>query len=175
MFRKTTCLFATALVALTNSFGSPARADQPWEFTLSPLYLWATGIEGESQIGPITAPVSIEFSDAFDNLETIFTFHFEANRGNHGVLANLMHINLTPESSLPNGAPAAVDLTNDVLDLAGIYRPNGSETWEVLYGLRWSNFELSTRTISSSACPMSFCSAWIRSGSASMRPIGPTP
>ena len=101
--------------ALVTSFS--ARSANDWEYTFSPLYLWATGIEGESQIGPVTAPVSIEFKDALDNLDTILTFHFEANKGNKGFIADLMHIGLAPESTLPSGAPIATDLTNNVLDL----------------------------------------------------------
>ena len=131
-----------AVVLLSTVFTSVARAEDKWEYTLSPLYLWATGIQGESQIGPVTAPVAIEFEDALDNLEAIFTIHFEANKGRHGVLADWMHINLAPESSLPNGAPIATDLTNNVFDLAGIYRPQGHEKLEVLYGLRFTDFSL---------------------------------
>ena len=132
----------TLTLVLVVVFSSPVRSAEYWEYTLSPLYLWATGIEGESQIGPVTAPVSIEFKDALDNLDTILTFHFEANKGNKGFIANLMHIGLDPESTLPNGAPIATDLTNNVLDLAGIYRPQNTETLEVLYGLRFTEFGL---------------------------------
>jgi hypothetical protein len=131
------------LILLTTSLGTTSvQAQDDWEYTLSPLYLWATGIEGESQIGPITAPVDISFSDALDNLDTILTFHFEANKGQHGILANLMHIGLDPESTLPNGATLKTDLTNNILDVAGIYRLNQSDTLEFLYGLRYSDFEL---------------------------------
>ncbi len=85
-------IVATLTLALVTIFSSPVRSADSWKYTLSPLYLWATGIEGESQIGPVTAPVSIEFKDALDNLDTILTFHFEVNKGNKGYFANLMHM-----------------------------------------------------------------------------------
>ena len=132
----------TMVAILTTNFVSQVSAEEEWEYTLAPLFLWATGLEGESQIGPVTAPVSLEFSDALDNLDTAFTFHFEANKGNKGILVTLLHLSLDPESSLPNGAPLSTEITNNVLEVAGIYRPKNTETLELLYGLRYSEYDM---------------------------------
>jgi hypothetical protein len=136
-FFKAGIALAVTLLGITN-----VKAQEDWEYSLSPMYLWATGIEGESQIGPITAPVSIEFEDAVSNLEGIFTIHFEAKKGDHGILANWMHIKLDPESTLPTGASVGVDLTNNVLDVAGFYSFAQSGTLDFLYGLRYTDFSL---------------------------------
>ena len=133
-----------AALFLVGATTPAANAQDKWEFTLAPLYLWATGIEGESQIGPITAPVNITFSDALDNLESILTLHFEANKGQWGVIADTMHIGLAPESTLPTGAALAIDITNNIYELGGIYRPNPSGAVELLFGVRASDFKLET-------------------------------
>jgi len=124
------------LPALLLGFLSvPASAQDKWEHTLVPFYLWASGIEGQSQLGPATAPVSIAFSDALEHLDTALTVHYEAKKGKWGVLADLYHLSLQPQGTLPNGASAGIDLTNTIYELGGIYRP-GPEGLDVLFGLR---------------------------------------
>lgn len=120
----------------------PAKAEEQWRHTLAPLYLWASGIEGTSQIGPISAPISIKFEDAVSNLDSGLTLHYEANKGKYGFLADYYYLNLKPEGYLPNGAPAGVDLSNTIIELGGIYRPDAMNGVEVLYGLRSTNLEL---------------------------------
>ena len=119
-----------------------AKAEEEWKHTLVPLYLWASGIEGTSQIGPISAPVSIAFTDAVDNLDSGLTLHYEANKGQWGILADVFHLSLAPEGTLSNGASAGVDLTNNIFELGGIYRPEAMNGLEVLFGLRAIELEL---------------------------------
>jgi len=121
---------------------SNAKAEDVWKHTLAPLYLWGAGIDGTSQIGPVSAPVSIEFSDALDNLDTTLTFHYEANKGKLGFMADFFHLSLAPKSTLPNGAPANVDLTNNIWELGMIYRPDNAMGLDVLYGLRGMEVQL---------------------------------
>ncbi len=113
-----------------------AQAESEWKHTLVPLYLWGAGIEGTSQIGPVAAPISIEFKDALENLDTALTVHYEANKGKLGFMVDYFHLSLAPESSLPNGAPVSVNLTNNIWELGMIYRPDNAKGLEVLYGLR---------------------------------------
>jgi predicted porin len=136
-------IFKVALVSSLLIAGmSNANAESEWKHTLVPLYLWGAGIEGTSQIGPVSAPVSIEFADALDNIDTTLTFHYEANKGKLGLLVDLFHLSLAPESTLPNGASAGVDLTNNILEVGLIYRPDNANGLEVLYGLRAMAFEM---------------------------------
>ena len=87
-------IFKSFPLAVVLSIGlvSQAMAEEEWEYMILPLYLWATDIEGETQIGSTTAPVSVGFSDAVDDLDTAVTVHFEAHKGNKGILANISHI-----------------------------------------------------------------------------------
>lgn len=133
-------LASSFLIASTGS--ANAEGENEWKHTLAPLYLWAAGIEGTSQIGPVAAPVSIEFADALDNLDTTLTFHYEANKDKLGFMADYFHLSLDPKSTLPNGAPASVDLTNNIWELGMIYRPDNAKGLEVLYGLRGMDLQL---------------------------------
>lgn len=122
-------------------FSMPASAQEQWKQTLVPFYLWAAGIEGQSQIGPIDAPVSLEFSDALEHLDTSVTVRYEATKGQWGVLADVYHLVLKPEATLPNGVLAGIDLTNTIYELGGIYKP-GSQGLDVLFGLRAMNLNM---------------------------------
>jgi len=128
--------------ALATMFISPARAEEQWKHTLVPLYLWASGIEGNTQVGPVAAPVSIEFKNALEHLDTALTVHYEGNKGQWGVLADVYHLSLAPEGVLPGGASAGVDLTNNIYELGGIYRPNGTQGLDLLFGLRGVDLEI---------------------------------
>ncbi|MCP3851950.1 MAG: hypothetical protein GY694_17195, partial [Gammaproteobacteria bacterium] len=83
-------VFTVVLIAGVGN----AQAESEWKHTLVPLYLWASGIEGTTQIGPVAAPVSIQFEDAVDNLDSGLTLHYEANKGNIGVLADVFYLKL---------------------------------------------------------------------------------
>ena len=146
-------IFKSFPLAVVLSIGlvSQAVAEEEWEYMILPLYLWATDIEGETQIGSTTAPVSVGFSDAVDDLDTAVTVHFEAHKGNKGILANISHIGMDPEGDLPNGATTAVDLTDNIIELAGVYRPQDSEKLEVIYGIRYSDYEMELALGSTSA------------------------
>lgn len=130
------------VLLLVSTLISPLRAEEQWKHTLVPLYLWASGIEGTTQLGPVSAPVSIEFRDALDNLDSGLTLHYEANKGNIGFLADVFYLKLTPEGVLPNGAPAGIDLSNTIIEVGGIYRPEIGNGLEFLYGLRSTQLEL---------------------------------
>ena len=130
-----------AVSALMMGMGN-AQAESEWKHTLVPLYLWASGIEGTSQIGPVSAPVSIKFEDAIDNLDSGLTVHYEANKDQWGVLVDIFHLSLAPEGLLPNGATAGVDLTNNIYELGGVYRPSSMNGAEVLFGLRGIDLEM---------------------------------
>lgn len=132
-------------MALTAVLAAPAGAQEKgpdeWKYGLA-VYLWGTGIEGTSQIGPVTAPLNITFSDALDNLSSALMLHFEAQKGQWGFMADVMHIGLDPEASLPNGASLTLDTTNNIVELAGLYQPAASEVFQLLFGVRFTEFEL---------------------------------
>ena len=133
----------TAVLASTLLAGSyaPGAMAQDWDYSLG-IYLWGTGIEGESGVGPVTAPVSITFSDALDNLDSALMLNFQAHNGQRGLFVDVMHIGLDPEASLPNGASLAIDLTNNVYEFGGSYRLDPDSPWDMLAGIRYTELEI---------------------------------
>ena len=129
-------------VCLGMGLGSQARAEEQWNHTLVPLYLWAAGVSGDAGIGPVNAPVEIEFRDALDNLEATFSFHYEGNTDNWGIMADYFYLSLAPEGVLANGAPAGVDLDNTIYEFGGIYRPQAAPGVDLLFGFRVMELEL---------------------------------
>lgn len=119
-----------------------ASAESEWKQTLAPLYLWGAGIEGTSQIGPVSAPVSLEFSDALEHLDSGFTIHYEISKDKIGFFGDYFHLGLAPKTTLPNGASANVDLANNIYELGMIYRPDNAKGLDVLYGLRGMDLKL---------------------------------
>jgi hypothetical protein len=127
-------------------FGSHAWADSnkdfnSWQNTLAPLYLWGVSMSGTMTIGPITAPLDIEFSDAVSDLEGIFTLHYEGAKGNWGIIADYSFLNLAPSATVP-GTPAVVnvDMKNTIAEIAALYRFGPNNPWQLLGGYR--NYEL---------------------------------
>lgn len=117
------------------------KGPDDWKYALG-IYLWGTGIEGTSGVGPVNAPISITFSDALDNLSSALMLHFEAEKGQWGMLANLMHISLDPESTLPSGATLNIDLKNNIVDVAGTYKTSPTGPFQLLFGLRFTEVKL---------------------------------
>ena len=130
----------------------PLASDE-WEFHLAPLYIWFAGIGGSSSIGPVTAPLDVSFSDVMDNLDTVFTFHFEAQRGKFGLFADYMLLEISAQESAqfgttprgtPVGATVDTDMRNDIVEFGGSYRVwEASPSVELLAGVRYTNLELS--------------------------------
>ncbi len=139
--RILTTAAAFSIIALASPQYASAQSGDKWDHMLG-VYLWGTGIEGETTVGPITAPVNITFSDALDNLDSALMLHYEGHKGEWGILSDVLHIGLDPEATLPNGAPAAVDLTNNVVEFGGIYKPQSSEVFELLFGIRYTELEI---------------------------------
>jgi hypothetical protein len=119
---------------------SPAASDKDfnsWQNTLAPLYLWGLSMSGDMTVGPISAPVDIEFKDAVSDLEAIFTFHYEGAKGNWGVIADYSFLNLGPSAAIP-GTPVVldVDMKNTIAEIAGLYRFGADNPWQLLAGFR---------------------------------------
>ena len=76
-----------------------------WEFSLSPMYLWAASIDGHMTVNGIRVDVDQSFSDTLDNLDGALMFHFEGvHRQRWGFFADLMYIRLDPDDvSTPLG------------------------------------------------------------------------
>ena len=141
-------LTTSSNIALAQNDDSQNESNNgDWEFALSPLFLWGMGISGESTIGSATAPLDIEFSDVWDNLEAVFTLHFEARKDKWGIFAEYQYANLGPEVNVSMGpvtAVANIGFKNTMIELGGAYafRETQNTRWEVLGGIRYIDQDL---------------------------------
>ncbi len=91
--------------ASTAVYAAPDRTSDDWQFTLAPLFLWGMSVNGNSQLGPVSAPVQIDFDDALEDLSAVFTIHFEAYKKDLSLFAEYQYVELEPSASVPNGSP----------------------------------------------------------------------
>ena len=130
------------LLAILVAVGVAASADaqgesDKWQFQIAPLYLWAVNVDGTMTVRDrFDQDFGVDFSDAFDNLETAFTVHFEASKGRWGVLADVSYLNLagSQDTNTP-GETADIEVENLILEGAGGYE--FADTWWVIAGVRY--------------------------------------
>lgn len=93
-------LALTATVAALPGAGSAAE----WSYSAT-LYGWLTSLS--ATIGTPLGPVEVEqsFSDILDQLEFAAFGTLEARRGRWGLIADLVHADLSQTRTLPAGAP----------------------------------------------------------------------
>jgi hypothetical protein len=114
-----------------------------WEFSLSPMYLWAASIDGHMTVNGIRVDVDQSFSDTLDNLDGALMFHFEGvHRQRWGFFADLMYIRLDPDDvSTPLG-DIDIDYEQTLAELGGFYRwTTGDHAIDGLGGLRYTSMK----------------------------------
>lgn len=120
--------------------GAQSSSDE-WQFQIAPLYLWATNIDGTMTLkGRLQQDFAVDFSDAFDNLETAFTVHFEAGKGRWGLMADAMYLDLAGAQEIPTpGGQADLEVENLLLEGAVGY--SFADSWYVIAGVRYFSFD----------------------------------
>ena len=142
------------VIGLAAILSMPVAAEETngssgWEFSLSPLFLWGMSIQGDSQIGPVSAPLDISFKDGvLENLEAVFTFHFEAKKDKWTLFTEYQYANLTPTAKVKNDlVEIDVDFKNTMLELGAAYTVASYEKTdiEVLFGARYTEQQNKTK------------------------------
>ena len=123
-----------ACLAFSSAAMSEDESNSGWKWRLAPFYLWAINIEGDTSIGPITAPVDIKLSDVFSDLEGVFTANFEGvNNNRWGFLVDFTWVDIDG-----NEGPANISFEYIQAEIDGFYRvPIGRQTIDWLIGLRY--------------------------------------
>jgi hypothetical protein len=126
--------FEAVLVLMLACFSVSAFAGEQakegnWDFNLAPLYLWMVDMEGDLGIGPVNTGVNVPFSDIFDNLESVFTVHFEAtHRSNWGLFFDYSYLDVGASGPGPQGLTTInIDMASTMVEVGGLYR------WGALY------------------------------------------
>lgn len=77
----------------------PSSHADEWEFQLAPLFLWGISIDGEATIGTKVAPLDLNFiDDVLENLDTVYTVHFEAHKNKLTLFAEYQYVSLDPSA-----------------------------------------------------------------------------
>jgi hypothetical protein len=137
------------MVLMLGCFSVSASAGEQaeegnWDFSLAPLYLWAVDMDGELGIGPVSTGLNIPFSDIFDNLEEVFTIHFEAmHRSNWGFFFDYSYLDVGSSGPGPQGLTTiTIDMASTLIEAGGAYRTeNGSHTFDMFGGVRYTKLE----------------------------------
>jgi len=126
-----------ACLLLISIYAVPASADE-WRFHLAP-YLWAAGLNGNTQVGPVNSEVDASFGDLVSLLDIGGMVHFEANNPQWGLFADAMYIKLSDEKNLPRGTLSGEAKTS-IFEGGVSYR--FTPTVEGLLGLRYQKYKL---------------------------------
>ena len=132
-------LIVLALVFICpQAYAEESSNPKAWEFNLAPLYIWAVNLRGDMTVKGNTVPVRVDFDDAFDNLEAVFTAHFEGWwRQKWGFLFDVSYVNLAGEEKILD-----VDLETVMVELVGFYRfTKGPHALEPLAGIRYTSLQ----------------------------------
>ncbi len=138
-------LLAASLVfsASVGLAGEKAKEGN-WDFNLAPLYVWMVDMEGDLGIGPVDTGVNVPFSDLFDNLEAIFTVHFEAmHSSNWGLFFDYNYVDVSASGTLVTPpATITIDFASTLVEVGGLYRiKNGPHAFDMLGGVRYTKLE----------------------------------
>lgn len=139
----TVVLLAMVLTCFSASVFAEEKAKEGnWDFNLAPLYMWMVNMDGDMGIGPIDTGVSVPFKDIFDNLETIFTVHFEGvHRSKWGFLLDLSYLDISA-SQAAGPLQLSIDFNSVLAEAGGYYRfDNGPNVFDVLAGIRYTKLE----------------------------------
>lgn len=154
-FRK---LLVTGLLVNGLCAGAMANDDSEagWKWRLAPLYLWAIQLEGDTSIGPITAPIDIKLSDVFGDLEGVFTANFEGvNNNKWGFLVDFTWVDISA-----NEGPLTVDFEYIQAEIDGFYRvPIGRQAVDAIVGLRYLSQDFGIGGLPSPPAPTSTVAA----------------
>jgi hypothetical protein len=146
--RKTSIAASMLLGPILSITAQAQETNDDWEFQLAPLFLWGMSINGESSIDGNVAPMDLNFKDdLLENMDGVFTLHFEARKQKLVLFAEYQYVSVNPdvEASIgPVTVNADIDFSVNSAELGGGYTVHQSDStrWEVLGGLRWQEHDL---------------------------------
>ncbi|GAD90538.1 MULTISPECIES: hypothetical protein [Vibrio] len=128
--------FAVCSVVSTSSI---ANESDDWQFSLAPLFVWGSNLNGNAEAGSGSLPLDLDFkNDLLSNLDAVFTFHFEAQKKDLILFAEYQNMTLTPSSTTPFGGTVDVTFKNQMgeLGVGYVVGKMDNTNFEVLAGVR---------------------------------------
>jgi hypothetical protein len=149
LMKKTSLIIVIIFFIISSASHVTAETDRSsdeWQFALSPLFLWGMSVDGTQQIGPVSAPLELNFTDdLLENMSAVFTFHFEAQKNDLALFAEYQYVKLEPSTNIPNGPTVDIDFTVQKTEFGAGYRVAtwwGNTDVEPILGLRWTYQDL---------------------------------
>jgi len=140
---KRSAVVCIIVLSLCSGAKAEEGSESGWKWRLTPLYLWVINIEGDTSIGPITAPVDIKLSDVFSDIETVFTVNFEGVHNNRwGFIVDFTWVDISADQG-----PGTVDFEYIQGEVDGFYRfPIGHQSIDFLFGARYYSQDIKVTT-----------------------------
>ena len=131
-------------IAVPSIAADTKASEDEWHFTLSPLFLWGMGIDGSSTVGSEELPLQLDFGDVLDNLDAVFTIHFEMQKGDWTIFAEYQYVDLEPSVSTPSGVEGGIGFVDQMGELGVAYRVAtlGINDIQILGGARLTSQDL---------------------------------
>ena len=125
-------LMASAIMAPA---AGAAPASEDWKFTVAP-YIWGAALEGDVTVKGQDAEVDLSASDIFDHLDWGAMTMFAARKGNSGITADGVWVDLEVESDAP---PADLQPRLGIFTLQAVRRL--SDVADLTFGVRYNRLE----------------------------------
>jgi len=138
-------LTAISLVLLTCSISAWAQTDKAespsaWKHSLV-LYLLAPTIDGTVGVGAIDSDLKIDPKTVFDTLDGAFLGGWAAEKGDWGVLVDMVYMNLNQDFKLVNDrVPGEIGNKQLVANVSGLYRL--SDSLQAMAGVMYTDISM---------------------------------
>lgn len=120
---------------------SNAAETDKWQFTISP-YLWVASIVGSTGADGIDSGIDTDYNFlSLDNLEGAFFVVASARKGRWTIQTDAVFLKFADEGIF-DLLTANIDLSGNVLELSGAYRPGSFEYTELIFGVRQVSLEI---------------------------------
>jgi hypothetical protein len=120
---------------------SNAAETDKWQFTISP-YLWVASIVGSTGADGIDSGIDTGYNFlSLDNLEGAFFIAASARKGRWTIQTDAVFLKFADEGIF-DLLTANIDLSGNVLELSGAYRPGSFKYTELVFGVRRVSLEI---------------------------------
>jgi hypothetical protein len=164
---------AVLLAALPATAGTTiATLDEPqmtvttdsgWRVSTS-MYVWTTRLDGDITVHGNTAPVDIDFTDIFDNLDFCFMGLVEVGKGRWSFMTDLFYAKLSPSNST-RLATFDTEIEQFIGNFAVFYRAYEDERSRIdIYGgarVNWMETDLDVRFRNGATLSTSGSKTWV--------------
>jgi len=138
VIRTRAAVALSAVAVLGTATPANAQPEREWQHAFA-TYLMAAGMDGNVDIGTLTADANLSFSDLLDHLKLGMMMAYAAERGDWKVGIDAIYMNLEASKATPAGLQFDSEANQALISMDVAYRLR--ERVEVLAGLRYNDIE----------------------------------